>query len=65
MVKPSRLVTGWGVRLLLAQEPVSFDKIVMLTYNMLSKEPVTRVRLATRFASYNFLKRNSASTCPG
>ena len=28
---------------------------------MLNKEPVTRVRLATRFPSYNFIKKEMAS----
>lgn len=29
---------------------------MVLTYNILTKEPVTRVRLTTRFSSYNFVK---------
>lgn len=43
----------------------SFDKGQNIAYNILNKEPVTRVRLATRFPSYNLLNRNSASTFPG
>lgn len=35
--------------------------VFTLVYNMLNKEPVTRVRLATRFPSYNFIKKEMAS----